>query len=296
MPAPLSLDDLHAFDLLAQTLSFRAAAARAHLSAPAFSDRVSRLEGELGVRLFERTTRRVSLTPAGARLLPHARRCLAEAAALRVAASEQVAAWQLTLGTRYELGLSWLTPALDRLRAAHPERTIHLHVGDGPDLLDAVRRGRIDAMVTSLRLDPNEVVSVPVHPERYVFVAAPELLAAAPFWSLADAPAHTLCDSAPDLPLFRYLLERLGGPAWPFARHEILGGIGAVRFRVVRGAGVAVLPRYLVEPDLEAGRLVVLLPDTPPLPDTFRLSWRPGHPRGDDLLTLAEELRQIPLA
>ncbi len=293
---PTTLDDLRAFELLAQTLSFRAAATRAHLSPPAFSDRIARLEGDLGLRLFERTTRRVHLTPAGARLLPHARRCLAEADAFHRAAREQVDAWEVVVGTRYELGLSWLTPALDRLRGARPERTVHLHVGDGPDLFEALRRGRIDAMVTSLRLDPNEVVSVPLHPEPYVFVGAPGLLAARPLRGPVDAAAHTLCDTAGGLPLFRYLLDRVGGAAWPFARHELLGGVGAVRWRVVHGAGVAVLPRYLVQDDLDAGRLVELLPDTPPLPDVFRLSWLPGHPRGDALLGLAAELREIPLA
>lgn len=291
-----SLDDLRAYDLLAQTLSFRAAAARAHLSPPAFSDRVARLEDTLGVRLFERTTRTVRLTAAGARLLPHARRVLAAHEVFVRAASEQVAAFELVIGTRFELGLSWLTPALDTLRAAHPERTIHLHVGDGPDLLEALRKGRIDAMVTSLRLDPTELVSVPLHPEAYVFVGAPELLAATPLGGPTDAPAHTLCDTAASLPLFRYFIDRVGGAVWPFARRELLGGIGAVRFRVLRGAGVAVLPRYFVDADLQAGRLVEILPETPPLADSFRLAWRHGHVRGDELVALAEELCAIPLA
>ena len=291
-----SLDDLRAFELLADTLSFRAAARRAHLSPPAFSDRIARLEEGLGVRLFERTTRATHLTPAGARLLPHARRVLGAHDALLRAARAQVAAFELVIGTRFELGLSWLTPAPDALRAAHPERTVHLHVGDGPDLLDALRRGRIDAMVTSLRLDPTELVSVPLHTEAYVFVGAPALLAGSPLAGPSDAPGHTLCDTAPSLPLFRYLLDRVGGAVWPFARRELLGGIGAVRHRVLRGAGVAVLPRYFVEPDLREGRLRELLPDTPPLSDIFRLAWRQGHPRGDELVALAEELRALPLA
>lgn len=291
----IDLEDLRCFDLLASTLNFRAAAARAHLSPAAFTDRVQRLEERLGARLFARTTRSVSLTVAGARLLPYARRCLAEADALSRAARGAAEAWELTIGTRYELGLSWLTPSLDVLRAAHPERTVHLSVGDGPALLDAVRRGQLDALVSSLRADPSELVSAPLHPEAYVFVGAPALLAERPFAAPEDAIHHTLCDANAALPLFRYLLDRVGGNTWPFARRELLGGIGAVRHRVLNGAGVAVLPRYFVEPDLASGALVALLPEIEPLSDTFRLAWRQGHPRGVELLALAEELRALPL-
>lgn len=296
IPNNISLDDLRSFALLAQTLSFRAAAARAHLSPAAFSDRISKLEDELGILLFTRTTRRVTLTAAGARLLPHARCCIAESDAFLRAAREEVETYELMIGTRYELGLSWLTPALDILHAAHPERILHLHVGDGPDLLYALQHGNIDAMISSLRIDPNEVVSVPLHPEPYVFVARPSVLVERPITGPLDARNHTLCDIAPGAPLFRYLLDRIGGSPWPFSHNEWLGGIGAVRWRVLHGAGVAVLPRYLVQLDLDAGHLIEVLPETPPLSDMFRLSWRPGHPRGDAMVDLAAELQQIPLS
>ncbi len=289
----LDLESLRCFELAATMLNFRAAAGRAHLSPAAFGDRIQRLEGDLGVRLFNRTTRVVTLSEAGTRLLPEARACLAAASALERAAGRQAETWELTLGTRYELGLSWLVPALDALAAATPGRTVHLAVGDGPALVESVRLGRVDAMVSSLRLDTTELVSVPLHPEDYVFVAAPAL--APGLTAPGDAPAFTLVDTQPTLPLFRYLLDQLGGPVWPFARREYLGGIGAVRARVLAGRGVAVLPHYFVRDDVAARRLAVLLPGTPPASDTFRLVWRSGHPRGADLVALAGQLRALPL-
>jgi len=289
----MDLDALRHLELAATTLNFRAAAARAHLSPAAFSESIRRLEEELGVRLFERTTRTVRLTPAGARLLPHARASLAAAAALVVEARGARDAWELTLGTRYELGLSWLVPALDTLAAADPTRTLHLAVGDAPALLEDVTRGRLDAMVSSARLDSDDLVGAPLHPEEYRFVAAPGV--AAPFRGPEDAPGHTLLDASPGLPLFRYLLDRVGGPVWPFRRRELLGGIGAMRARALAGRGVAVLPEYFVRADLASGALVELLPDTRPASDRFLLVWRTGHPRAPDLLRLAEELRALPL-
>ncbi len=291
----MDLDSLRCFELAATTLNFRAAAARAHLSPGAFSDTIRRLEDALGVKLFERTTRTVRLTSAGSRLLSQARECLAAADAIVRTARREADAWELTVGTRYELGLSWLVPALDVLAASLPERTIHLAVGDGPALLESVRLGRIDAMVASLRLEGSEFVAEPLHREEYAFVAAPTLLATVPFHGPADAQAHTLLDAGASLPLFRYLLDRVGGNVWPFARREYLGGIGAVRARVLAGKGVAVLPRYFVRGDIETGALIEVMPDAPPASDTFRLVWRSGHPRGAELTALAVELRAFPL-
>ena len=72
----VDLDSLRCFEAVATTLRFRAAAARVHLSPGALSDRIRRLEEGLGTRILARTTRSVSLTEAGERLLPLARSVL----------------------------------------------------------------------------------------------------------------------------------------------------------------------------------------------------------------------------
>ncbi|MEU4036690.1 LysR family transcriptional regulator [Streptomyces collinus] len=79
MPAPASLDPrlLHAFLAVAEELHFTRAAARLYVAQQALSRDVRRLERELGAELFLRTTRQVTLTADGERLLPHARRVLA---------------------------------------------------------------------------------------------------------------------------------------------------------------------------------------------------------------------------
>jgi LysR family glycine cleavage system transcriptional activator len=291
----LDLDSLRAFEWAATTLNFSSAAQHAHVSPAAFSERIRGLEETLGVKLFERTTRRVRLTAAGERLLPHAQASLVAATSMLEAARGVRSTWELTLGTRYELGLSWLVPHLDTLAATEPERTIHLRFGDGADLLDEVRLGRLDALVSSLRVDVEGLVSAPLHTEHYRFVAAPALLEKFPFVSPEDARAHTLIDASPSLPLFRYLLDPHGGPVWPFARRSYLGGIAAMRARVLAGHGVAILPEYFVRADLTAGALREIMPDHPPSADAFRLTWRAGHARGAALFQLAAELARLPL-
>lgn len=294
----LDLESLRCFTAAAELLSFRAAARRVALSPAAFSDRIRKLEDQLGVALFARSTRSVALTPAGMRLLPQARRCLEEARrCLDVVAEEgRRPPFELRLGTRFELGLSWIVPALDTLRQARPERTLQLVFGDSDDLLRKLRLGRVDAAVTSFRLTRGSLAYAALHPEHYDFVAAPGLLETAPLRGPADAVAHTILDATPDLPLFRYLLDALpDAEPWPFARQEELGAIAAIRARALEGAGVAVLPRYYVQGDLDAGRLARLMPEVTLRSDTFRLIWQAGDPREAEYRALAQELRAHPL-
>lgn len=289
----MDLDSLRCFVTAADTLNFRAAAKRVSLSPGAFSDRMKRLEEELGTRLFERTTRRTHLTSAGHRLLPHAKQLLEDADYCRTLAQadDHRAPFQLTLGTRFELGLSWLTPALPTLETARPERTLHLYMGDSPDLLRQIQAGTIDAAVTSTRIHQSSLRYANLHPEHYDFVGTFQDVRGP-----KDVSELTLVDINPDLPLFRYLLDALPeGKPWPFDKHQYLGGIAAIRLRLLQGRGVAVLPRYFIRTDLQTGRLRRFLPDVTLREDAFRLVWRDGHPRESELIELAEELRRLPL-
>lgn len=288
---------LRCFLAVAEALSFRAAAERVALSPSAFSERIRALEDQLGAPLLIRTTRSVRLTDAGRRLIPLAREALAAAARCAEATSSAEAPpLDLTLGTRYELGLSWLTPALSALSVEAPHRRLHLIFGDTPALTRALQRGAADAIITSHRLSRGDLTYVELHRERYVFVAAPSLVEAHPLTAPGEAGAHTLLDISADLPLFRYFLDaRPPVEIWGFAAQLSLGTIGAVRHRALEGAGVAVLPHYFVAPDLAAGALTQICPATEPLQDYFRLIWRRGHPEREALVALGDRLKALPL-
>jgi len=291
----MDLDDLRCFLAGVDAPTFRVAARRVALSPGAFSDRIRRLEDHLGTPLFERTTRNVSITEAGLRLRPHALHVVSAAEQCgAVARGDQgTPPYELTIGTRFELGLSWLTPALDALEATAPERTVHLFMGDSPDLLGRVERGEIDAVVFSARITSPRVRYGVLHPEAYRFVGAP----GTPVMTQPDdATGLTLLDVTPDLPLFRYVQDAADrGAVWPFARYQYLGGIGAIRALALAGAGIAVLPEYFVQDDLDAGRLVDIAPHLDIPEDVFRLVWRRDHPLTERLVVLAEQLAEIPL-
>lgn len=198
-------------------------------------------------------------------------------------------AYVLKLGTRFELGLSWITPALSALEVRRPERNVHLAFGDSADLIRQLRDAQLDCAVTSARLRAEWIRRMVLHDETYAFVAAAGTKLSAPR-SLALIDVHT------DLPLFRYFADAYPASAgWQFRKTEVLGTIAAVRYRVLQGKGVAVLPTYFIREELERGLLVRLFPEVELQRDQFRLIWREGHPREREIELLGAELRELPL-
>jgi DNA-binding transcriptional LysR family regulator len=292
------LDALRCFSEAARLLNFRAAARVVGLTPAALGQRIRQLEDLLDARLFHRTTRSVTLTEQGLALLPYAQKTLDAAVDCVRAGRGEVgpAPIELVLGTRHELGLSWVVPMLPRLQNDHPGLTIHVYFGSGPDLVHRVRTLQIDCAVTSSLLNDPKIDSVRLHEERYLFVGAPGLLKRQPFERIEQAVQHVLVDISPDLPLFRYWRDGEGGSdSVQFERVLSMGTIAAIRQLVLWGEGVAVLPEYFVAPDMEAGHLTPLFPDKKLLSDYFRLVFRADDPRRSVYERMAETMLAEPL-
>jgi LysR family transcriptional regulator, glycine cleavage system transcriptional activator len=294
-----SLDALHAFLAAAQTLNFRRAAHMVAVTPAAFGQRIRILEDQCGTPLFQRTTRSVTLTEAGLRLVPVARATLASAASC-LDVSRDLATprpLEVVLGTRPDLGLSWLVPQTKALAKALPWLTLHFYFGSGDDLLARLRTREVDCAVTSSRFSDPRLAAFPLHQEDFVFVAAPELLRRTPFTRPEHATQHTLVDAGPDLPLFRSWRDAPGGGHLPFGRVLRYGSLAAILHLVLDGRGVAVLPRYFVAPLLAKRRVRHLFPRVHPLPDTFRLVYRTDDDaRLSTYRTLADWFAKQPLA
>jgi DNA-binding transcriptional LysR family regulator len=297
VPLP-SLENLRCFLEAATSLNFRRASHAVGLTPTAFGQRIRQLEEQVGAPLFTRTTRSVALTERGLALLPRARKCVAEAEACALVgrAGAEHPDMDLTMGTRQELGMSWLVPQRRALLRKRPWLRLHLYFSAGPDLLLRVRNSDIDCAVTSSAFSDPKLDSIRLHREDYVLVGSSRLLRECPFTRPEHAFAHTLIDASADTPLFRYWREgpggggrlRFGGWLW-------MGCIAAIRHQVLEGAGVAVLPEYFVRDDVAAKRLVQILPKIVPTHDYFRLVFRGADPRRRVYESLGKELASVPL-
>ncbi|WZH51001.1 MAG: LysR substrate-binding domain-containing protein [Nocardioides alkalitolerans] len=143
----MELRDLEAFDAVADELHFGRAAARLFVAQPSLSSRIGQLERELGLQLFDRSTRSVTLTDAGRRLVVHARQVLRQAADLKDTAASIVAGEEGYvrlgfLGAASQQALSLLTNAV---RREHPGIELRLQSQVYVDTaLDLLRAGDLD--------------------------------------------------------------------------------------------------------------------------------------------------------
>jgi DNA-binding transcriptional LysR family regulator len=131
---------------VAEELSFARAAQRLHIVQPAASQQIRRLERELGVQLFDRTSRYVRLTAAGERLLPEARNVLSAVERTRHVAAEIVAGTDgiLRLGTSQGLG-DRLDEVLSELARDAPALQVRLVAASAAERIAQVRSGGLDA-------------------------------------------------------------------------------------------------------------------------------------------------------
>jgi DNA-binding transcriptional LysR family regulator len=148
----MELRHLRYFVAVAEELHFRRAAERLHVAQPAVSEQVRKLEDELGVRLFDRTQRSVSLTVAGAAMLDDARRVLrlAEVARQTARNARDHATVRLRIGYLPAFVPATVHRALQSVAASMPELETRLETGPAVSLLDDVRSGALDAAVVSL--------------------------------------------------------------------------------------------------------------------------------------------------
>ncbi|MEV1243205.1 LysR family transcriptional regulator [Nonomuraea sp. NPDC050022] len=139
---------------VAETSNFTRAAEQCLVVQSALSHQIARLERELGAKLFERTSRRVRLTPAGAAFLPAARQALdaAERARAEVAAAAGEIRGRLAIGTIPTVAAVDLPAALKEFHLRHRQVRISLRSGASEDLIEGVSQGTLDVAFLGLPL------------------------------------------------------------------------------------------------------------------------------------------------
>lgn len=235
--------------------SLTAAAERLSLTPSAISKAVTRVEKRLGVRLLQRTTRKVALTDLGHAYVARGRRLLAELDVLEQEASAgaRTVRGVLRVSAPAVYGAYVVAPRLAALQQNHPALDVQLQCDDRR--VDLVAE-RIDIAVRILTKPPAELVARPIGDDRRGLFASPAYL------TNRESP-KTVDDLASHA-----AIAYSGAARRPwrvgrtiFATDSVL----AAREAAIAGLGIAELPDYLAADDLAAGRLREILPDTLPV-------------------------------
>jgi len=171
----ITIKQLKAFVAVAQTRNFAEAGALLHLSQPALSIAVKNMEEIAGGQLLYRTTRTLSLTPEGEDFLPVAQRLLADwdNALADIHNLFAMRRGKLTIATMASFSISQLPKALSHYRSLHPDINIAVQDVVAEDVVDMVRKGRVEVGVT---FDPDESEDLNFEPlfEDRFFVVTPK--------------------------------------------------------------------------------------------------------------------------
>jgi len=251
-----SFSGLESFVRAADLLSFAEAGRTLGISASAVGKNVARLEQQLGLRLFQRTTRQVRLTQEGALFHERCRRILDELhdarAAMQAAAEAPRGRLRISLPT---IGYRFLLPVLPEFQARYPEVELDLDFND--HLVDVVEAG-LDVVIRSGDLADSRLVARRLGPFRFILAASPTYLAARGVpRTPADLARHTSLR-------YRFLssgkLEEWvlpGLPAMPIAL--VCNNMEAMLGAAVAGMGLAYMPDFLARDALARGELQQVL-------------------------------------
>lgn len=256
---------LTTFIRVAERGSFSAVARDFNTSQPVISRQIATLEEQLGVRLIQRTTRRLSLTEDGQIYLDHARAVVEamDAAQASVGAAQKTPTGQVRLGVPTSVGM-YLAARLPEFFARFPEISIDLKMRDGA--FDLVEEG-LDLVITVAEATQTSVITRTIGSAASVLVASSAYLAAR---GTPSTPQDLLDHEC--IVYTRPGIDR----NWRFigqGRDETVSVHGrfhadsseAVRRAARAGLGIAMLPRLTTIDDVNTGRLVTLLDDFCPV-------------------------------
>lgn len=274
-----NLEHLRTFLTVLRTGSLSEAARLLGISQPTASSHVHSLEQQLGVRLFERTPSGMVATPRavelGVEVAPHID-ALDDLAFMTLGAG---GGDSIHLGGPAEFLSTVILRRLPELSDAARAR-IHVRFGLADALLEQLRAGDLDVVVSAVQPRVRGVRGAPLFDEEFALVAAPSWQAALPGAAAPDVELAVVpvIAYAKNLPIIRrYWRSVFDRRPDDLDVRAVIPDLRGIRDALVGGAGMSVLPRYLIEDELRSRALVTLHePHVTPL-NTVYLATRTGQ-------------------
>ena len=271
----MELADLRIFEAVARLGSMNRAALEVNTVQSNVTARVRVLEDELGLALFHRTSKGVSLTPAGERLLPFARRfAVLEDEARRAAKDDGTPGGPLVVGSLETTAALRLSPLLADFVRSHPSVELTLRTGTSRELVERVLERELEGAFVCGPVNHPELSEEVMFHEELVLLSAPHVRSIGEVLEDTEVRIVVLRAGCSYRLILEAVLARRGVVD---VRHMEFGTLESIVSCVGAGLGITLLPRALIGDVWSAGQVAVHdLPAKEGLVDTVFIRRRDG--------------------
>ncbi|HWH89308.1 MAG TPA: LysR family transcriptional regulator [Pseudomonas sp.] len=287
----MNLKFLETFVWVARLKSFRLTADKLFTTQASISSRIAVLEGELGVKLFLRDSRGVSLTPEGLKVLDYAEQMLDTMAALKQSIETRSSkVGRVRIGVMDTVIHTWLSPLVAQMTDLYPHVEIELVADTALNLCDQLQKGFLDVVLQTDLIRHESVRSLALASHPLGWIVASNSIYNRDYADLAELAQERIITYSKNSRPHQDVVALMQANGIMAPRLNCVNSVSAITRLLRDGFGIGALPPVLVAEELARGELTLLDIQQRPANLPVVVSWRVGVEWVEEMVTLCRQV------
>ncbi|MFJ7312370.1 LysR family transcriptional regulator [Pseudomonas sp. NPDC098747] len=287
----MNLKFLETFVWVARLKSFRLTADKLFTTQASISSRIAVLEGELGVKLFLRDSRGVSLTPEGLKVLDYAEQMLDTMQALKQSIETRSSkVGRVRIGVMDTVIHTWLSPLVAQMTDVYPRVEIELVADTSLNLCDQLQKGFLDLILQTDLVRHESVRSLELASHPLGWIVASNSIYNRDYADLAELAQERIITYSKNSRPHQDILALMQASGVLAPRLNCVNSVSAITRLLRDGFGIGALPPVLVAEELARGELTLLGIDKTPPALQVVVSWRVGVEWVEEIVTMCQQV------
>ncbi len=255
----MDLHYLKIFNTVAKYISYKRASEVLHISQPALSIQVKKLEKQTGLKLFYRIGNKLCLSEDGTMLYDYTKKIflIIEELENNISNRKDMVGGTINLGGSNTPGTYILPDVIGEMKKRYPSVTVNLHIGDTSEITNLIENGTLDVAVNGGNCSYNNNIFVEkLIDDRLVFVASPcNKICEKEYISIDDLSEATFVVHNKTSQLYTYYKKIMNKLNIPENISMYFGNIDAIKYAIHADLGISIVPYYAVKSEIKAGFL-----------------------------------------
>ncbi|WLG63797.1 LysR family transcriptional regulator [Pseudomonas sp. FP1762] len=287
----MNLKFLETFVWVARLKSFRLTADKLFTTQASISSRIAVLEGELGIKLFLRDSRGVSLTPEGLKVLDYAEQMLDTMAALKQSIETRSSkVGRVRIGVMDTVIHTWLSPLVAQMTDLYPRVEIELVADTALNLCDQLQKGFLDLVLQTDLVRHESVRSLELASHPLGWIVASNSIYNRDYADLAELAQERIITYSKNSRPHQDIVALMQASGVMAPRLNCVNSVSAITRLLRDGFGIGALPPVLVTEELARGELILLDIEQRPANLPVVVSWRVGVEWVEEIVTLCQQV------